>query len=85
MKGQQIITCKKCGSNKVNRQHPAIAAFLGIGCAMWIPIIGWILIPIFFIIGLVTMFGKVVFKCEECKHVFPVTKDQLQEYKQALK
>ena len=83
-RGQQIIVCKKCGSNKVNRVHVAIALFLSAGCFMWIPILGWICAPICLLLGLITMFGRIVFKCEECKHNFAVNKNMYKEYKSYL-
>lgn len=84
-KGQDIIVCKKCGSNKVNKVPLGLQLFATAGCLMWIPIIGWVLAPIVFLISLLTPFGKIVFKCEECKHQFPVDKETYKQYKEYLR
>ncbi|WP_411955111.1 hypothetical protein ACKXGF_04945 [Alkalibacillus sp. S2W] len=85
--GQNIITCNKCGSNKVDRL-PLALTFLVIGaCIVWIPVLGWFLAPILFLIALIIpiMFYKKVFmKCKDCKHIFDVKKDVYKEYKEFL-
>jgi predicted RNA-binding Zn-ribbon protein involved in translation (DUF1610 family) len=73
---QQWIPCEKCGSAKTQRIGAGtvfLASFIGAGCMMWIPVIGWILAPILLIIAVVAALsallpsGRVVFQCQACK------------------
>jgi predicted nucleic-acid-binding Zn-ribbon protein len=93
--GQQIITCKQCGSNKVQDMGGKGAliggGLLGIGLGIWIPVIGWfIMIPaglIMLAIGLFSLFFKTThrrFKCRECKYEFNVPIETYKEYKAYL-
>lgn len=93
-KGQQIINCTKCGSNKVKQAWfkgaTLLIGFLGIGICMWIPIIGWILIPVFAVVMLAGIVGlfiptkETTFQCVECKHSFNVDKEKVKEYKEFI-
>ena len=53
------------------------------GCMIWIPVIGWILAPLFFVAAVVFWViallpsGKVSFQCTSCKQWFTVAKTDL--------
>ena len=95
-KGQEIVTCKKCGSNKVQdtggKGGVLFTGFMMVSLGMWIPIIGWfIMIPVgllMMIAAIISMFFKTTergFKCRECKHMFTVPMESFKEYKEFLK
>ena len=83
-----IPPCPKCGSPEVQRAGPGywgLVCFLSGGCAIWIPIIGWVLAPFFFVAALVLWIAALVpgrerlsFQCQKCKCVFTVPKKELQ-------
>ncbi|WP_077623800.1 hypothetical protein [Sediminibacillus massiliensis] len=86
--GQQIIHCPKCGENKVSMMPIALIIFLSGGCFVWIPILGWIVAPILFLIAIIMWViptGKVFMRCESCKHGFSVPKSEYKQYKEAIK
>lgn len=96
MKGQEIVTCKQCGGNKVQpidrKGALIVTSVLLIGLGIWIPIIGWFLmIPAGVIMLLVGIGAKAsksksqTFRCLECKHVFKVGKDTFKQYQTYLK
>ncbi|WP_370225243.1 hypothetical protein [Cytobacillus sp.] len=87
-KGQEVIHCKKCGSNRITRVPVILILFLSGSCFLWIPIIGWIAAPILFLLALLMAFlpsGKRIVKCEDCKHSFPVDNKVYKEFKEAIK
>lgn len=85
MKGQDIIRCTKCDSNKVQVVPMKVALFLTGGCLIWVPVIGWIAAPIAWIVMFVLMFTKGhLFRCAECKHAWNVDKGTYKEYKNKL-
>lgn len=87
MQGQNIIHCEKCGSNKVTKLPMFLILFASAGCMVWIPVIGWILAPLLFLAAIVWAVlpkGKVLMRCEECKHVTAVEKPKYKEFKEYL-
>lgn len=95
-KGQQIVECSNCGSNKVQDQGGKVVFLLVslavISFGIWIPFIGWFLmIPIgilMFIYGVISIFFKTThrnFKCLECKHIFKVSMDTFKQYQSFLR
>lgn len=83
---KEWVPCPKCGSAKTVRAGAgavAAASLLGAGCAVWIPIVGWALIPFFLlfavIAGISAFFpsGKAAFQCRSCKAWFTVPKAAL--------
>ena len=96
--GQNVVTCKNCGSNKVNVVTPGAngCAAFGVGfliiCAgVWIPVVGWfVIIPI----GVITMFSSFLFPlfqknykvtCKSCDHTFYITKEKYKRYMNSIK
>lgn len=79
MKNQ--ITCKKCGSSNVKSQKAA-GTLLGTGgCLVFIPVIGWILAPIFAVMWLLSLCtGEEQIICNDCKKTQHVSK---KKYKQS--
>ena len=53
------------------------------GCLLWIPIIGWVMAPILFLLALffwisaLVPSGRVSFQCQACKQWFTVKKSEL--------
>jgi uncharacterized membrane protein len=53
-------------------------------CMLWIPIVGWILAPLFFLVALGLWISsafpsaKVTFQCQSCKQWFKVPKTELE-------
>lgn len=88
MSGQEIIKCKKCGSNRITGIPVIAILFLSAGCFVWIPVIGWIGAPILLLAAIVLMVlptGKRFVRCEDCKHSFDVDKSKYKEFKEAIK
>ncbi|MGG4307065.1 hypothetical protein ABEW49_00705 [Bacillus anthracis] len=86
--GQQIITCKNCGSNKIQLMGPAtfVMSFIAVGsCLLWfiitIPISIICFISAFIFAFLPFRFAK----CQDCKHSQKVSKEKYKELKQYLK
>lgn len=83
---REWVPCPNCGSAKTKRYGPGTVAFasiIGASCAVWIPIVGWIMIPFLVVIAIgatimaVLPSGKVGFQCEDCKKWFTVSKQAL--------
>lgn len=88
MEGQQIITCPKCGGNKMSPVPLWLVFLISGSCLLWIPIVGWVLAPIFLIAAAVMPLlpkGGIFIRCNDCKHTFPVKKDKYKEYKEYTK
>ncbi|PFW43784.1 hypothetical protein [Priestia megaterium] len=96
MQGQQVVTCKKCGGNKVEKMAIRGALFIvfliGSFISLWIPFFGWlIMLPICLIGTVVTgisLFIKsknVNFKCVECNHYFTVPRETAKQFNEAIK
>lgn len=89
MEGQQIITCTKCGSNKVTENKIIRNIFIGALLLCFIPIVGWIAVPFVFatgIAGLIIKKAKKIelMKCMECKQALQAGKGKYEEYKAFL-
>ncbi len=72
--------CPRCGSNrvqKISKWAVAFAFFFGGSLFIWLgfllPIL-WLGVPIGFILGIVSLFGKTSWQCRDCKHSWPVKK-----------
>lgn len=87
VKGQQVITCPKCGENKVKQTPVALIILLTGGCLVWIPVIGWIFGAGFILAGIILFFIPVLkaFQCMQCRHGWFVSKKKYKEYKEAIK
>ena len=93
--GQDFITCKSCGSNKITLVGNiyyiiASASFLSIFFLLWLPIIGWIAIPIVLIISIVSLIigfasKKSRVKCAACNNCFNISKVNYKKLKNLLK
>jgi Zn finger protein HypA/HybF involved in hydrogenase expression len=91
-RGQEVVTCGKCGSNKVQpvggKGMVIFTGLLTMGVGAWIPIIGWFLImPVGFLIligGIISLFFKAKskrFKCLECKQINLATIEAYEAFK----
>lgn len=95
--GQQIVTCKNCGSNKVKVSTPGANGcamfFLGLIIAsfgIWIPFVGWFfMIPLGIILMLCSILVPLLQKkygvtCQDCTHKFDITKEEYTRYKKEI-
>lgn len=79
------LTCKKCNGdmvyNKTSRGTRFICLLATSGIMMWIPVIGWIGAPIFFILAFLSLLGGTTYTatCKDCKTVVALTKEQYEE------
>lgn len=80
------VPCKNCGSAKTQKFGPGKAGLVSLltgSCLLWVPVLGWVLAPIFFLIAVILWLGalipsgRVVFQCGECKKIFTVQKREL--------
>jgi hypothetical protein len=80
------VPCGKCGSPETQKIGPGLMGFASLlmaGCLLWIPIIGWVLAPIFLLVAIVLWVwalvpsGRLTFQCQACKHWFTVPKSEL--------
>ena len=80
------VPCPKCGSANTRKIGPGLLGFASLlvgSCLLWIPVVGWVLAPICFI--LVVFFwlsalipsGRISFQCQACKQWFTVRKSEL--------
>lgn len=85
-KSAEWVPCPKCGSAKTQRFGAGLLGFISLasgGCLLWIPVIGWVLAPLFFIASIVFWIlalvpsSKVSFKCQSCNEWFRVPKTEL--------
>lgn len=85
MTGQQIITCKKCGSNKMDVKTARAHSF-ALLMTTGVLTIFIITIPaafVFFFLWILSLFSSNgSAKCMECKKSQVVSKEKLKEYKQ---
>ena len=87
MKGQSVVNCPLCGSNKVKSGEGLAKGYLITGILFCITLIG-IPVGIFFLfaaIGAKRKKIKLRFRCLDCKHTFNVSENRLEEYNVALK
>lgn len=80
------VPCPKCGSANTRKIGPGLMGFASLimgSCLLWIPIVGWVLAPIAFILGLffwvsaLIPSGRVSFQCQACKQWFTVRRSEL--------
>lgn len=94
-KGQQVIRCKACGSNKI-KLIGNLYLLLGLILLaspfflLWLPVIGWIMIPIVLIGGIIltiaSLFSKKYrVKCNACNNSFNVSKNDYTKFKHFIK
>ena len=78
--------CPKCGSAKTQKMGPGLMGFASLvmgSCMLWIPVIGWVLAPIFFLVAVALWISaalpssKVLFHCQSCKQWFRILKSDL--------
>ncbi len=78
--------CPKCGSAKTQQIGRGLMGFGSLvmgSCLLWIPVIGWILAPIFFLAAVALWISaalpsaKVSFHCQSCKQWFTIPKSEL--------
>lgn len=85
MKGQNIINCPQCGSNKIKKsQLSSFMLILAVLCSF--TVIG---IPLgigFFVAWLIMRKkDKLTFICQECKRQFRVSEEKLDQYNSYVK
>lgn len=89
--GQQVVFCKKCGSNKVEetslKMTLLVGGFITFSLGFWIPFIGWFLmIPIgliMMVMGFIALFipkKDYSMMCQDCKHITKVSKEERDEF-----
>ena len=77
--------CKKCNGNmEYIKSTPGARVFgciLGCSFSLWIPILGWILAPIFLIAALFAWRGGTKYraKCKDCGFEIVITKEHYEE------
>ena len=81
------LPCPKCGSAKtqkmIGRGEMGFALFLGGSCMLWIPVVGWVLAPLFFLLAVALWISTALpsaqlhFLCQSCKERFTVPKSAL--------
>lgn len=85
-KSADWVPCPKCGSANTRKIGPGLMGFASLimgSCLLWIPVIGWVLAPIFLLAAVVLWImaflpsGKISFQCQACKQWFTVAKTQL--------
>jgi hypothetical protein len=88
------VKCPSCGkkasitSTASSKFASAIICFLGICASIWIPIIGWICLPIFIILTCVFVLlgiigiikGGGIITCKECNKKYKLTKEEYAKY-----
>ncbi len=79
-------TCPHCGTlgaTRIGAGTVVLASVAAAGCALWIPIIGWAMIPICLLIGVIAAVsavmpsGKAAFHCGHCRKYFSIPKNTL--------
>jgi hypothetical protein len=80
------MPCPKCGSSKTQKIGPGLMGFVSLvmaSCLLWIPVIGWVLGPILFLLAVglwvsaLIPSGRISFRCEACKQWFTIRKRDL--------
>lgn len=80
------VPCPKCGSAKTQRMGRGLMGFISFAtgsCMLWIPVIGWVLAPILFVVAVVLWISallpssKISFRCQSCKEWFTVPREDL--------
>lgn len=91
---QQVVTYPepfeeppgKCGSAKTQKMGRGLMGFISFAtgsCMLWIPVIGWVLAPILFVVAVVLWISallpssKISFRCQSCKEWFTVPREEL--------
>lgn len=83
---KEWFPCVHCGSartQQIGAGAIALASFAGAGCMIWIPVIGWILAPLLFLVAIVAVLSavipssKLVFQCRDCNKWFTRPKSEL--------
>lgn len=85
--------CPNCNQHKMKKEKKSTQALtlgcagcISTSCAMWIPVLGWILIPISAIISLIAFVAYIyllftedtsVLKCENCGAAYEGTKEEV--------
>lgn len=72
------MTCPLCQSTRVKRTTQAslaLALFVGGGCLLWVPVIGWLIGLALLVLAVVALLGglsggRPVYQCERCGHAF---------------
>lgn len=86
-----MIRCESCGNTEFayKKQNTKSNVFtiglLGTSISMWIPIIGWIVLPLFLIMMLVSPFvkNKYYSRCLKCHSIkFGISKEEAEQFKQ---
>jgi len=80
------VPCPKCGSANTHKIGPGVLGFASLfagGCLLWIPVVGWVLAPLCFILAVFFWLsalipsGRISFQCRACKRWFTVRKGEL--------
>jgi len=92
--GQQIILCKKCGSNMIKKSiviHFLIALWLVTPFALLIPWVGWAFcllvyfLSVNYLINRIFVRKEVLVECTACQHSFKVDKQTYIQFKNYLR
>src|SRR5438876_129135 len=84
--GRSRASRPKCGSAKSQQIGRGLMGFGSLvmgSCLLWIPVIGWILAPVFFLAAVALWVSaalpsaKVSFHCQSCKQWFTIPKSEL--------
>lgn len=95
IKSKNRVICPKCGKEAsmktISSQllYGAFICLLSLSVSLWIPILGWMCVPIFailtvilFISSILAKFqGSAIIECEECKSKFNVSKTEYKKMK----
>lgn len=80
------MVCPKCRGNEtreVDQRAMTLGALTATGCSVWVPIVGWILFPVFLVALVVSMvrqaLPKARFHCTACRKGFSVPRAWLEE------
>lgn len=77
------VVCPNCESIAVNVVNPygtlSVIMFLTAGVGMWIPVLGWMLVPVALLLGIVLIVPAFASKqrnavCKTCNHTWKVEK-----------
>lgn len=84
--GPTNVPCKKCGSGDTKPASlgkVALGSFIGGSCMIWIPVVGWIMAPILFLVAVVVGLVALVpgtrrlYYCGKCSNMWRPDPDLL--------
>lgn len=73
VEGPANLPCPKCGSGKTEPasfKAMVIGSLVGASCALWIPVVGWVLIPFLLLLaigaGIAAFLPGTRYRCKKC-------------------